>query len=127
MSVCRSWLLTACALIVLLIYMISIALPAGRMHTHGFSSHFTGAYVLIYEPEQIGRVYDNAWFSKRIVDLGFVGVSDIFNIQPPTMTLVLAPLVWLAPDAARLMWTLLGLVWLVGGLAVLMSALGMSP
>jgi hypothetical protein len=121
----RPWLLTAFALIALAIYAVAVALPAARLRTHGFSSHFTGAYVLVYEPEQMGRVYDNAWFSARIVDLGFTGVGDIFNIQPPTMTLVMAPLVWLPPDLARMVWTFLGLGWLVAGLGLLMSALGL--
>lgn len=127
MKAFRDQFLTAFALAMLLIYTVLVALPAVRVHTHGFASYYTAAYLLLYEPQQMGRLYDNAWFSSRIVDLGFVNVRDIFNVQMPTMSLLMVPLAWLHPDTARLLWTLLGLVWLVTGLALLMSALGLSP
>jgi Glycosyltransferase family 87 len=126
MRLFRPWVLTALATIGLLMYVLLVALPAAQKHTHGFASHFTAAYVLVHEPEHMGRVYDDTWFSARTSQLGFGRVADIFNIQPPTMSLIMVPLTGLEPGDARLVWTMLGIVWLLGGLAVLMSALGQA-
>ena len=81
-------------------YALWVVLPAARATTHGFAAYYTAARLLLNEPETMAHIYDNDWFAAQIVDSGIHGVYDIFNIQPPTMGLMLLPLVPLPAGAA---------------------------
>jgi hypothetical protein len=117
--------LTVLALLALALYAALGALPHARYRALTFASYYTAASILVYAPQDLSRVYDNTWFDAQIPQAGFAGIHDVFDVQPPTMSLVALPVVWLAPLSARLVWTLLSLLWLLGGLALLGRALGL--
>ncbi|HZO90945.1 MAG TPA: glycosyltransferase 87 family protein [Chthonomonadaceae bacterium] len=119
----RNALLALLALCALIAYLAYIALPAAQARTSGFAAYYTAAYLLAYSPQEMRHAYDDAWFERQVAQTGFPGIRDRFNVQPPTMALLLWPLAGLSPEAARLAWTLLGLAFLLGGLALLMHAL----
>jgi Glycosyltransferase family 87 len=122
----RSSVLTGLALVALALYVALAALPIARYGALTFAAYYTAAHIFVYAPQDMGRVYDNAWFDAQIPRAGFMGVHDVFDVQPPTMSLVTLPLVWLPPLSARLVWTLLSLLWLLAGLGLLALALGLS-
>jgi hypothetical protein len=122
-STAANEVLTALALIALALYIPLVVLPAARGGALGFAAYYTAAYLLAYAPQDMGRIYDDAWFDAQIPRAGFTGVHDIFNVQPPTMSLMVFPLVGLPPAWARLVWTLLNLLWLIAGLILLARAL----
>jgi alpha-1,2-mannosyltransferase len=123
-SASHSRALTGLALAALALYVALAALPAGRSGALTFAAYYTAAYVLVDTPEEMSRVYDNVWFAAQVSRAGFAGIHEVFEVQPPTMSLLALPLVWLPPLPARLVWTLFGLVWLLAGLALLARALG---
>jgi hypothetical protein len=120
----RGSVLTGLALVALVLYVALIALPHARYRALTFASYYTAAHILVYAQQDLSRVYDDAWFDAQIPRAGFTGIHDVFNVQPPTMSLLALPLIWLPPLSARLVWTLLSLLWLAAGLALLARALG---
>lgn len=83
--------------------------PAATAHSFGFASYYTSAQLLIagdFGPE----IYDNAWFQAQERARGLR--EDIYGIQPPTMALLMVPVAWMPPDAARVAWLALDLLWL---------------
>ncbi|HET9220998.1 MAG TPA: glycosyltransferase 87 family protein, partial [Roseiflexaceae bacterium] len=120
----RNTLLTGLALVALTLYLALAALPNARYRALTFASYYTATHILVYAGQDLSRVYDDAWFDAQIPRAGFTGIHDVFNVQPPTMSLLALPLIWLPPLSARMVWTLLSLLWLVAGLALLARALG---
>lgn len=105
-------------------YVALVALPAGRANI-GFASYYAAAHTLAREPQNMPRVYDDAWFAATINRVALPGIYDVFFYNPPTMSLMLLPLINLGPGAARMVWPLLGLALLIGGLALLARALAL--
>lgn len=118
------WVLTVLALAALLVYLGTVAVPAAHRSTNGFAAYFTASRLLTVGPAAMARVYDNAWFGSQVRQAGFPEVADIFNVQPPTMSLLLLPLAGLPSPTARLVWILFSLACLVVGLVLLGRALG---
>lgn len=106
-----------------LVYLGAVAWPAAQMTSNGFAAYYTAAHLLIHEPAALDRVYNDEWFADQVVEAGFTGVYDIYNVQPPTMSLLLSPLAWLPPAGARAVWILLSLLLLPAGLVALARAL----
>lgn len=117
-------LLSILTLASVVIYGRAVVLPASRAHTHGFAAYYTAAHLLLRSPEKLPKIYDDDWFSHQIQQVGLGDVHDIFNIQPPTMSLMLLPLAGLGVEVARAVWVWLHPVFLAGGLVFLASALG---
>ena len=88
-------------------YVLFAILPA-CLHpdTNGYAAYYTASRVLLTDHAELYRVYDRPWFQARIDAFGFVGVRDIHNTQPPTVSLILAALAWLSPSRARMVWVL---------------------
>ncbi|HEX9370956.1 MAG TPA: glycosyltransferase 87 family protein [Roseiflexaceae bacterium] len=108
----------------LALYIALVAFPAARANV-GFAVYYTAAHVLAREPWAMPRIYDNAWFAAQLNQVAMPGIYDIFFYNPPTMSLILLPLIGLGPAAVRLIWPLLGLPLLLGGLALLARALAL--
>jgi hypothetical protein len=103
-------------------YAALVALPAARSNA-GFAVYYTAAYLLAREPWELPNVYNDAWFVAKLNHVALPGVYDIMFYNPPTVSLMLLPLAWLPPEAARAAWALLGLPLLAGGLVFLARAL----
>ena len=72
------------------------------------------------------RVYDDAWFAAQLSQINPPGVATTsLFYNPPTMSLLMLPLVGFAPQLARLIWTLLGVGLLLGGLVLLARVLAL--
>jgi glycosyl transferase family 87 len=123
-SLSRRTLLTSLALAALAIYVALVALPIARTRASTFASYYVAAHVLAFRPADMSRIYDDDWFAAQVPEVGFAGIYAVFDVQPPTMSLIVLPLVWLPPLSARLVWTLLGPLWLLAGLVLLARALG---
>jgi hypothetical protein len=115
------WLLCGAALAV---YGLLVVAPACRSpNTNGFAAYYTASRILLETPRELRRAYDNLWFQEQVDAFGFVGVRDIYNIQPPTMSLMLAPIAWMSPARARIVWIICSVVWWWSGLALLVKSL----
>lgn len=91
-----------------------------------FATYFTAAHIFVYAPRDMARVYDDEWFPRQINQLGFVDVFDIYNINPPAMPLIAAPLLSLPQHWAQLAWIGLNYLALLGGLHVMGETLLLS-
>jgi hypothetical protein len=112
-----------CAL-ALVSYLFLVTLPAARQpNTNGFAAYYTASKILIERPNDLASVYDNLWFQQRIDEFGFNHVRDIFNAQPPTMSLMMAPIAWSSPSWARVIWVSLSVVLWFSGVALLVEGL----
>ena len=121
-----SWVAGLLCGAVLAIYCVVAVVPASRHpNTNGFAAYYTAARVLLETPHDLKWVYDNPWFQRHIDAFGFVRVLDIYNIQPPTMSLMFAPVAWMSPGRARLVWIVcsVGFWWL--GLTLLAGVLAL--
>lgn len=88
-----------------------VLLPAAVTPSFGFSSYYTAAHLVAggrFGP----AIYDNEWFQAQELALGLR--NDIYGTQPPTMALLMLPVVWLPPATARIAWLALDMLWLAG-------------
>lgn len=122
----RAYWRWASMLIMLIAYALLVAVPAARVRIGTFSVYYTAAHILTHQPWSMPRVYDDAWFAEQINRVGIPNVRDIFNLNPPTMSLLALPLVSLSPTVARLAWIPLALACVGGGLLLLMRRLPAS-
>ena len=90
---------------VLLAYVL---LSSAWKATHGFISYYAAAR-LLFEGRLGPAAYDDAWFGKYMRDITGTGVLEIFIPNPPMMALMAAPLAWLGPQPARVIWLLASL------------------
>ena len=90
---------------VLLAYVL---LSSAWQTTHGFILYFAAARLLL-EGRLGPSAYDDAWFGKYVQDITGTGVLEIFIPNPPMMALMAAPLAWLGPQSARVIWLLASL------------------
>jgi len=98
---------------------LGVALPASRDLTVGFSAYYSASCLLTHgtiSPE----IYDPSHFRPVVEELTHGRASDIFNANPPTTSLLFVPLVWLPIEQARMLWTLLSILLLLCGLAVML-------
>ena len=70
--------------------------------THGFVPHYTAARLLI-EGEDVAEFYDDLWFEEQVTRFE-PDVRDRFGANPPTMSLMMAPLAVMDYGAARAIW-----------------------
>jgi hypothetical protein len=109
---------------VLVVYCAFVVAPACRdPNTNGFAAYYTASRILLQTPRELARAYDNPWFQERIEAFGFVGVGDIYNIQAPTMSLMLVPIAWMSPARARVVWIICSVVLWWAGLVLLVKTL----
>jgi hypothetical protein len=73
----------------------------------GFVAYFTASRLLCAGPEP-SRFYDDAVFATAVRRIT-PGVFDIFNVNPPTTSLLMLPFAGLGYPQARIAWTLLSL------------------
>src|SRR3954471_16030590 len=105
---------------VLAVYFAAVIVPAARHpNTDGFAAYYTASRILVSQPLDVPRLYDDAWFQSRIDEFGFEGVRDIYNIQPPTMTLLMAPVAWMPRPLARAVWIAFAAACWIGACALL--------
>ena len=110
----------ALSVAILAVYFAAVIVPAARHpNTDGFAAYYTASRVLLSQPRDVPRLYDDAWFQSRIDQFGFEGVRDIYNIQPPTMTLLMVPVAWMPMPLARAVWITLAAACWIGACALL--------
>lgn len=112
--------LSVASVAVLAVYFAAVIVPAARHpNTDGFAAYYTASRILLSQPRDVPRLYDDAWFQSRIDQFGFEGVRDIYNIQPPTMTLLMVPVAWMPRPLARAVWIALTAACWIGACALL--------
>lgn len=114
----------AACLVALSLSLWRVVIPAaGNPGTVGFATCYAESRMLIEGKGDLRYIYDDGWFQERID--GFLGqhVAEIAHGQPPTMSLILAPLAWLPPREARAAWVLTSALLWGAGLALLAHGL----
>jgi len=113
----------ACACLLGLYAWVVVRPAAANPYTNGFATLYTESRILIESPGDLRRLYEDDWFQQQIDRCLGRHVQDIAQGQPPTMSLMLAPIAWLGPARARLVWIVLSTLFCVAGLAVLADGL----
>jgi hypothetical protein len=122
----RFWSVSCVA--ILAAYLAIVVVPAGlNPNTDGFAAYYTASRILLRNPAEVGRVYDDPWFQSKIDEFGFRHVRDIYNVNPPTMALLMLPVARLSPSAARVVWIALSVAFWLCGISVLYRALSTRP
>lgn len=98
--------------IMLAAYFIYFVVINAARSTRGFTSYYT-ASKLLAEGEDISRFYDNDWFSGNVIR--FVPeVYEIYNVNMPTTSIIMLPLIRFDYSTARIIWTILNVIVLLG-------------
>lgn len=105
-----------------LVFIARTFVPSLTQMTHSFPAYYTAAR-LVLDGEWDVRVYDDAWFGERVLELTDGRMSERFSMNPPTTALILLPLAWLDLTRARIVWQLLNLALLLATLWLLASSL----
>jgi hypothetical protein len=114
------------AVALLILYLSVRVIPTAQTHIGTFAAYYTSAYILAHMPQQISHAYDTDWFAAQFPAAGIYDASDVFSNQPPTMALIVLPLLSLPPVPARLVWSVISMLILLGGLMVLARSLNLS-
>jgi len=94
--------------IILAAYFIYFVVINASRSTHGFATYYT-ASKLLSEGENVSRFYYDDWFSgnvKRFVS----EVYEIYNVNMPTTSLIILPLVNFDYSTARIIWTIFNFI-----------------
>ncbi len=96
-----------------LIYYTWIKSPA---LTHGFASYYTSAKMLT-DGSDMAAAYDTTYYYSKMQSYGFGSVKDLSNL--PTGSFVMLPLIWLEPVTAKIVWNVLGIIFLFTSILLL--------
>src|SRR5689334_12851304 len=75
------------------VFLFRVVDQALHANTSCFAAYYTASYLMAHAPQDFSRVYEDAWFNSQIPRAGIYGIRDVFDMQPPTMALILRPLV----------------------------------
>jgi hypothetical protein len=91
-------------------------IPAMSARTYAFSAYYTSARLTL--EGQAGVRFCEPWFFEQQHALGFGDRSDFFCPNPPTTALLMLPVAWLPPPAARAAWVALDVVMAIATVAI---------
>lgn len=91
--------------------------------THGFASYYTSARMLL-EGDDISRAYDTAYYYSKMQQYGFGNVKDLSNL--PTGSFIMLPLAGFEPVTAKIIWNVLGLIFLLTSVLLLFRTFNIS-
>ncbi len=79
----------------------AVTIYSARSMTHGFVSYYAASRLLV--AGELGpQAYDDRWFGAYVQDVTQSSVREIFIPNPPTMSLMAIPMVWLDARPARM-------------------------
>ncbi len=89
--------------------------------THGFASYYTSARMLI-DGSDMTRAYDTTYYFAKMQSYGFGNVKDLSNL--PTGSFIMLPLYKFEPVTAKIIWNILGIIFLFISILLLFRAFG---
>lgn len=89
------------------------------MLTHGFASYYTSARMLT-DDSDMSRAYDTTYYFSKMQGYGFGRVKDPSNL--PTGSFMLLPLAGFEPVTAKIIWNILGIIFLFASIYILFKA-----
>lgn len=105
-----------------------VVVPAARdPYTNGFATLYTESRILVEDPGELRRIYEDDWFQRRVDHSLGRHVAETAQGQPPTMSLILAAWAWLPPAGARIAWIVTSTLLWIAGLAALAGGLELRP
>jgi hypothetical protein len=84
----------------------------------GFSAAYVAAW-MVRGDVSLTALYDDRLFAEAVEDIAPAGSPQIFAPRPPAAAALLLPLTSLRPPMARLVWVLISVLLLLGGLGIL--------
>jgi hypothetical protein len=90
-------------IVILAVFLLHTVLPAAARLSHGFMAYYVGAQA-VREGEPGTRLYDEDWFSARVLQESHGTASDIYLANPPSLAIAWLPLAYLSADTARRVW-----------------------
>jgi len=112
-------------ILILAVFLLHTVLPAAGRLSHGFMAYYVGAQA-VREGEPGIRLYDDKWFSARVMQESRGTVSDIYLANPPSLAIAWLPLAYLTVDTARRVWIALSVLCLALALWLVAVELGCS-
>jgi hypothetical protein len=108
------------------VFLLHTVIPAAGKLTHGFLAYYVGAQV-IKDGEPGARLYDEKWFSARVLANSGGQVTDIYLTNPPILAVAWLPLAYLPVETARKLWlglSVIGLGLTIGLIATQLAGEG---
>jgi Glycosyltransferase family 87 len=91
--------------------------------THGFVSYYNHSKILVNGGD-LTAAYDSTYFFARINEYGLGNTKDLANL--PTGSFIFLPLTPFEPVTAKILWSVLSLVFLVTSIFVLLVSFDIS-
>ncbi|MEM7344889.1 MAG: glycosyltransferase family 87 protein [Chloroflexota bacterium] len=98
--------------------LLKIFIPSLGKMTHAFPAYYTAAHLLL-DGQLDARAYNNAWFIEQVHITVDPSIDEIMTPSLPTQSLIMAPLVRFSPIPARDLWLWFSLIFLFGGIGML--------
>ena len=122
---CRSTVVVVTFLLIAVWFVMRVVAPSAQRLTHGYGAYYSASRLLA-EGRLSAAIYDPDYFRPQVRRDSDGQADDIYNANPPTTALLLLPLAPLPSESARLIWTVLNLLLLFGGLALLLFTFSRS-
>lgn len=68
-----------------------------------FAGYYTAARLFI-EEDSLGLMYDDHWFKEQVEELGIDEPTVVMYVNPPSVSFLMLPVVWLDPFVAKAAW-----------------------
>lgn len=118
----RLFLARGILLVALAFFVVRVLAPALTSMTHSFPAYYVASR-LVVEGRWSPQLYDDAWFSARVLEMTDGRVSEHFSLHPPTTSLLLVPLARFDLTTVRVIWQLVNAALLAALLWLLLDAL----
>ena len=99
-----------------LLYVVYYTWVKSPVLTHGFASYYTSARMLA-DGSDMAQAYDTTYYFAKMQSYGFGSVKDLSNL--PTGSFILLPLAGLEPVTAKIVWNVLGIIFLFTSILLL--------
>jgi hypothetical protein len=126
LAVKRLPLILCVPLLIGLWFVFQVLQPASQTLTHGFGAYYT-ASGLLRQGRISAEIYDPGYFRPLVEADSRQQVSDIYNANPPTTSLMFWSLSFLTIEQARIGWTVANAVMLWAGLTLLILTFADRP
>lgn len=85
---------------------------SGSKYFSDFAGYYTSSKILV-STDSAAFLYNDEWFVNRMNSFGIPDTTFIMYVNPPPVTFLMIPFVWLNPITAKTVWSVLNLVFIV--------------
>jgi hypothetical protein len=90
-----------------------------------FAGYYTASHIFV-ERDSVSHMYHDEWFKLKAHSYGIPDSTFIIYVNPPPVSLVMTPFVWMNPRSAKIEWNIVSVLLLLLAIELLRRLLQVS-